>query len=222
MSYNNTQTILFKNKYRIPSTRLKNWDYSCLGMYSVTICIKNRELYFGDVKNGVMELSDMGKIARGCWLGIPEHFAGVELDEFVIMPNYVHGVVGINKNNDRRGRDEAVPRLYIGNRGEGGNGGKNVQMSAMSPKPGSLSLIVGSYKSICTKEIRRSCNPDFYWQPRFYDQIIRSQWTLSRIREYIQKNPVNWQYDQENKDRIENEKYSKFEKGVFGAGNAET
>ena len=85
----------FLNKYRIESARLKNWDYSSPGYYFITICTKNREFYFGDVKNNKMILSPMGKIAYDYWLKIPEHFPHVASDEFIVMPNHVHGILKI-------------------------------------------------------------------------------------------------------------------------------
>ena len=88
---------LFKNKYRIESTRLNGWDYRNPGYYFVTICTKNREPYFGRVVHGGTVLSPVGKISAQCWRDIPRHHAGVELDEFVIMPDHMHGIVVLCK-----------------------------------------------------------------------------------------------------------------------------
>jgi hypothetical protein len=49
--------------------------------------------YFGNVSNGKMILSEMGRIAYKLWYEIPEHFSFVSLDEFVVMSNHVHGIV---------------------------------------------------------------------------------------------------------------------------------
>ncbi|KKQ13493.1 MAG: hypothetical protein US30_C0013G0028 [Candidatus Moranbacteria bacterium GW2011_GWF2_36_839] len=117
----------FKNKYTIKSARLQNYDYSQNGMYLprrqagfVTICTKDKEYFFGEIKNGTMVLSDVGKMADKYWREIPAHFPFVKLDEFVVMPNHVHGIVEIVRdeiNNDCGGgvscRDEALPRLYF-------------------------------------------------------------------------------------------------------------
>src|SRR3989339_126401 len=64
----------FKNKYRVPTTRLQNWDYSSNGYYFVTICTKDRKHYFGEITNNEMRLSEIGKIAQKYWLEIPNHF----------------------------------------------------------------------------------------------------------------------------------------------------
>ena len=78
--------MLFQNKYRIESARLKGYDYSAIGSYFITICTRDRTPYFGSVQNGQMTLSEMGHIADNIWKTIPNHFTFTELDEFVIMP----------------------------------------------------------------------------------------------------------------------------------------
>ena len=94
----------YKNKYRISSTRLQHWDYAWNAPYFVTICTQNREWFFGTIVNGKMELSDIGKMAEKYWHEIPEHFPFVLLGEFVVMPNHIHGIVIIDKNdNDGHG-----------------------------------------------------------------------------------------------------------------------
>jgi len=98
----------FKNKYTIKSARLSNYDYSQNGMYFVTICTKDKEYFFGEIKNGGMVLNDVGKMADKYWREIPVHFPFVKLDEFVVMPNHVHGIVEISRdeiNNDCGGVD---------------------------------------------------------------------------------------------------------------------
>src|SRR5512135_1100423 len=86
---------LFKNKYRIESARLRGYDYSSPGLYFVTICTKNRVSYFGDVVNGKMELSPMGNIVADEWQKTPDIRANVQLDEWVVMPNHLHGIIWI-------------------------------------------------------------------------------------------------------------------------------
>ena len=88
---------LYKNKYRIESTRLPTYDYSSNGYYFVTICTHKKHCYFGKIINAKMQLSQVGKIAQKHWQEIPEHFDGVDIDEYVIMPNHVHGIIVINK-----------------------------------------------------------------------------------------------------------------------------
>ncbi|MCK4420151.1 transposase [candidate division WOR-3 bacterium] len=177
----------YKKKYRVESSRLKSWDYASTGYYFVTVCTKDKKCYFGNVTEKEIRLSEIGEVVQGFWLKIPEHFGNVELDEYVMMPNHLHGILIIEKGKNCR--DEALPRLYTG---------KYPNMSRISPKAVSLSVIIGSYKSICTKKIRNSGVTSYSWQSGFYDHIIRNRKSLLKIREYIINNPLRWQYDQEN------------------------
>ena len=82
-----------KNKNPRKPIRLKNWDYSSPGYYFVTICTKDHQHFFGVVVDNKMQLSQIGKIAENCWQEIPHHFQHVKLDEFIFMPNHVHGIL---------------------------------------------------------------------------------------------------------------------------------
>jgi REP element-mobilizing transposase RayT len=87
-------TDKFQNKYRIPSSRLQNWDYRWNAAYFVTICTKNRHHYFGE-----MNLSGIDIIADIMWYEIKNHSKNIELDAFVVMPNHIHGIIIINNSN---------------------------------------------------------------------------------------------------------------------------
>lgn len=174
---------LFKNKYRIESTRLRGWDYRNPGYYFVTICTKNRELRFGRIMNSEMHFSPIGEIAAQCWREIPDHQTGIELDEFVIMPNHVHGIV-IICNPVGMLHATSLP-------------GKSI-MSEISPKAGSLGVIICSYKSAVTRSAGLAGFREFAWQSRYYDHIIRDENSFHRIRQYIVTNPAKWELDREN------------------------
>jgi len=164
----------FKNKYRIESARLHGWDYSIPWWYYVTICTKNMNPWFGEVKKGKMVLNDVGKIAFKLFEEIPIHFKYVDIDYFVIMPNHVHGIIIIEDSVETRDRVSPQTQQF-------GNPIKN-----------SLPVIVNQYKGSVTRAIRKSGNPTFQWQPRFYDHIIRNEKDLFRIRKYIDLNPLKW------------------------------
>ena len=182
--YQNTSER-FRGKYRIETSRLKNCDYGSSGYYFVTICVKNSECVFGNVDDNKMILSEIGKTAEKFWLEIPAHFPFVKLDEFIIMPNHIHGIIIIDNH-----RDVACNVSTRTN---------NKIMSIISPKRGSLSTVIRSYKSNCTKTINKIQNKfNFQWQPRFYDHIIRDEKSLHNIRKYIMHNPLNWDTDEEN------------------------
>ena len=103
-------TEKFRNKYRIPSTRLQNWNYGWAGAYFITICTKNRVKYFGDISHGRMHLSHIGVLADVFWYEIKNHALNVELGAFVVMPNHVHGILilhnGNDNDNDANGNNE--------------------------------------------------------------------------------------------------------------------
>ena len=192
----------FKNKYTIKSARLSNYDYSQSGMYFVTICTKDKEYFFGDVKDGKMMLNDVGKIIQDEWSKTPIIRNNVILDEWVIMPNHLHGIIEIrnNENNNfivetpRRGVSTTTITM-LDNKPK--RGGYNPNW-----KPNSLGSIINQFKSVCTKRVWKSGSYTFAWQPRYYDQIIRNEISLNKIREYIQINPQMWEGDRNNIENI--------------------
>jgi len=182
----------FQNKYRIASARLKGWDYGCNAIYFITICTQNREHYFGDIvetsDSGVsMNLSEIGELAHKFWMEISNHFPFVQLHEFVVMPNHVHGIIEINKS----GRD-AINRVCTEENNHAITGGITKDKNPMLQN--NLSRIIRWYKGRCTYESRKT-NPKFAWQTRFHDHIIRDFDSYHRIEQYIQNNPANWNQD---------------------------
>ena len=165
----------FQNKYRIPSARAPFWDYGWNASYFVTICTYHQNCYFGDIVNEEMVLSDIGEIAQQCWLQIPEHFPFVKLDVFIIMPNHVHGIVIIDKNDDGR-NDEPSSKNKFG------------------PQSKNLPSIIRGFKIGVTKNARM-INKDFAWQAKYYDHIIRNDKSYNNISEYIENNPITWGKD---------------------------
>lgn len=86
----------FKNTFRIESARFKDWDYSTLWWYYVTINTKNHVHHFGRIVNEEMVLNELGLIAENEWLKTKSIRTNVDLDYYVIMPNHIHGIVIIN------------------------------------------------------------------------------------------------------------------------------
>ena len=177
-----------KNLYRNESRRAQWWDYTKNAAYYVTIVTKDREHFFGEIENGEMNLSEIGKIANELWYEIPLHQPNVKLDEFVVMPNHIHCIVVIDKPDGDVGTMHASslpPKQSSKNQN-------------ISPKPGSLGVIIGGYKSAITNNARKIV-PVWDWQSRFYDHIIHDEKSLNRIRKYIRDNPKNWGNDKINK-----------------------
>lgn len=173
-----TDTEKFKGKYRIPSARWAAWDYSSNAAYFITICVANRAHDFGQIQNGEMKFTPMGKSAQDCWYEIPNHFPFVELGEHAIMPNHMHGVVVINKPVETQ--DIASLRI---------------QKNKFGPQSQNLASIIRGYKIGVTKFARQN-NIPFAWQARYYDRIIRNAAEHERIDQYIISNPLNWEDDE--------------------------
>jgi len=176
----------FENKYRIETTRLKGWDYGKNGYYFVTICTKDRIPYFGNVINGKVELSEIGKIAFDELQKTPEirKDMNVTLVEFVIMPNHIHCIIiiGENEYNTNRYRRDAMHGVSTNNTNKFGPQSKN------------LPSIIRGFKSAVTKRAK-IINPDFSWQRNYYEHIIRDEKSFKTISKYIINNPLKWKED---------------------------
>lgn len=189
----------YNNKYRIESVRLKNWDYRNNGAYFITINTGNRKHFFGEIINSEMQLSPIGEYAENFWMEIPKHFPFVELGNFVIMPNHTHGILIINNPNPVISlhcndllislQCNEIDKSLQCNDSTG-----NQYFSDISPKSGSISTIIRSYKSVVSKHARL-LNPEFNWQPKFHDHVIRNSESFERIQNYIENNPSNWKED---------------------------
>jgi len=185
----------YKNKYRIPSARLQSQDYSSNGSYFITICTEDRIHYFGDIENGEMLLNENGLLAEQCWLQIPTRFPFIELGNFVVMPNHVHGILIIDNNDTTIVETRLIASLRgiasppPANQSRGGFAGdKNPMLND------NISRVVRWFKGRCSFDIRKTC-ADFEWQTRFHDHIIRDAESFETIQDYIANNPQNWKQD---------------------------
>lgn len=184
----------FKDKYRIEPARWRGHDYAAPGWYSVTICTKGRACFFGEVRGGVMGLSEAGCVAHRCWEAIPDHVPRVRLDAFVVMPNHVHGIIGLLPVDDPEVETLHATSLQRPIRNE--------TMSDISPEAGSLGSIVRSYKSAVTRQVRRDVFAGFAWQPRFHDRVVRHARALHATRRYVAENPLKWLLDRNHPSRL--------------------
>jgi REP element-mobilizing transposase RayT len=175
---------LYKETFRIESTRLKGWDYRSPGWYFVTVCAGKKRCVFGEIEQGEMHFSALGATAHSQMETLPGHYSNVLVDSFVVMPNHVHAIIVIE------GRHRYSPPAGImaapSKAGEGSG----------PPKAGSLSAIVRSYKAGVTKWAHEHGFEEFAWQERFHDHILRTNDAVNRTRDYIQDNPVNWTNDE--------------------------
>jgi REP element-mobilizing transposase RayT len=164
--------LRFKNRYRISSTRLASWDYRWAGVYSVTICTQGRACWFGEIVAGEVVLSPEGRVVAGEWGKIPHAYPHVLLDEWIIMPDHLHGILTFQSRPLEKPTPENAGRLTAG----------------------SLGAVINRFKSKATKRIRVELKrPLFAWQARFHDSILREPEDLERLRAYIRANPSRWQ-----------------------------
>jgi len=158
------------HRYHRRSIRLRHHDYRALGAYFVTICSHSHLPIFGNVNSGRMRLSSAGKLVSDCWREIPHHFPNVSLDEFIVMPDHMHGIVVIRSAPPGK----AVPRRFGG-----------------SVKD-SLSTIVGVFKSYATKHVIAETGIRRVWQRNYYESVIRDDHHMNAVRNYIISNPRKW------------------------------
>lgn len=174
----------YKKKYRVSSARLNGWDYGSHALYFVTICTKDRIPYFGEITTDLVENATILKktsiadVAYNNWLKIPEYHPYVELDEFIIMPDHIHGILFINK-----------PDKITWEVNKAGAQSKN------------LASIIRGYKS-SVKQYAALNNIDFFWQPKYYDRVIRDQNEYLNIQKYIYENPDKWEMSNNNFENI--------------------
>jgi len=143
----------------------------------VTIITRSRIPWFGTVDATLptdspidctrLHLTDIGRIARECWLSIPRHFPWVTLDTFVIMPEHIHGILVLHRSPDREGW----------------------QVNRFGPQSLNLASVIRGLKAGVSKSARKQAI-DFAWLSRYHDHIIRNNKERERIRRYIAQNPM--------------------------------
>ena len=164
------------------SPRAQWIDYDA-GTYFITICTKNRRHYFGFIRNGEMILSEIGKIVDYELSHAAEHHPDIEIPLYVVMPNHIHAIVRCNADmaecvpNEQRNPNPACRA--------------NADMARHVP---TLTKYVASFKSAVSK-MSRILLPEFRWQPRYHDHLIRGDRDGNNIVNYIINNPQNWNKD---------------------------
>ncbi|HAP37414.1 hypothetical protein A2574_04025 [Candidatus Shapirobacteria bacterium RIFOXYD1_FULL_38_32] len=170
--------------------RWNNWDYSGVGWYFVTIGAREKGNILGNITVGCrhactvqVKLNRMGEIVDECWKEIPNHFKNVELDEYIVMPDHVHGIIVVGNRHVENvvGNRHACSVRVWGN--DACFVRRNVQL---------LPTIIGSFKSASSKMIHWTGRNEFEWHKSYHDRIIRNEKELENVRRYIKNNPMNW------------------------------
>jgi REP element-mobilizing transposase RayT len=163
--------------------RLKEYDYSNDGYYFITICVNDRNDYFGKIEGTKCVLNQFGKTIKQILENIPVKYPYVSIDYYVIMPNHIHLIVIIDASNVVTGRDLSL-------------------VGKPKPKIKSLSEIIGAFKTISSKELHPKGLKEFKWQRSFYDRIIRNEKELYFIRQYIEQNPLRLEIEKDIPDNL--------------------
>lgn len=177
------------------SIRLKGYNYTSPGQYFVTICA-----------HGHLPLLDSAiarRIIDKAWQALPIRFPHIRLDEFVIMPNHIHGIIAITREPPCRGEPRVRPQRDSHDQGE--HKVRPYEAIKSGTPPHSLGRIIQAFKSITTQRYAHAVNAALvepferhFWQRNYYERIIRNRYELNNVRQYIRDNPLNWGTDPEN------------------------
>ncbi len=175
---------------------MKDFDYAQPGAYFVTICTKNRQSLFGNIVEGEIRLNPYGLVVREEWIRSGEIRHETALDEFIVMPNHLHGVVMITESN-----------VWADDRQNVGATGRSTPPTGPAPK--TIGALVAGFKSVVTKRINqiRGTLGAPVWQRNYYEHVIRDEKSLNRIRGYIMANPQRWRSDKENPERDSDDQF---------------
>ncbi len=203
------------------SIRLQGYDYSQAGYYYITICSHNHQELFGSIENGETVLSEIGSLVKTFWEDIPSHFP-VTLDQWVIMPNHIHGIIvihpsnkivdtdnnGCNQNNiidnSNENTDNSTEKIDNSNVGVqyieplhlcDNNHFEKLPNSYQHIIPKSIGSIIRSFKAQVTRVARKEIPNIKIWQRNYWERVVRDERELSAFRQYIQNNPLSWELD---------------------------
>jgi REP element-mobilizing transposase RayT len=149
--------------------RLDGFDYSRPGYYYVTLCTQNHQLWLGTIVNSEMCLNRAGQIVQSTWKSLPKRFPGIHLEQFVIMPNHMHGIIVLTEEARYPGARKRSKPL--------------------------LEDIIRTFKGYASYSIHRAVALNFKWQRRFYESVVRDDRVLDYVRQYIVNNPATWEMD---------------------------
>jgi putative transposase len=173
------------------SVRMPAFDYAGSSYYAVTICTQDKACLFGDVVDWKMRLNDVGEMINENWLALRHRFSFVKLDEYIIMPNHLHGIIGFV------GAGLAPPACNTTIPGEGVDAG---DPRVAPTRKIVLGEVIGAFKSITTIAINRLFGDvgQKIWQRNYYEHVIRNEHDLMTHHDYIVNNPARWQLDEYN------------------------
>ena len=185
-------------KHHRRSIRLREYDYSHAGVYFVTICVKNRECLFGEIIDGVIHSNEACDMIVAEWSDLLNRFSNIDLDEFVVMPNHLHGLLVLFGRGESCIRPDKNITIEEGDH-------KDRPYGTLSE---SIGRVIQAFKSITTHRYIEGVTagwppfPGKLWQRNYYERIVRNEKELDKIREYIVNNPGKWAEDVENPNAV--------------------
>ncbi len=182
-------------KYKDESNRADFINYSAPGRYFLTVVTDNRERLFGEVINGVMNLSEYGKIVADEIVKIPEYHKRAILDKWVVMPDHIHLILELGDWDF----DNGISSVGVGTIHELSQRLSNptddeIKKYRSLRRKMIIFKIIGKLQMITSKQINtiRNTPGRRNWQRDYHDKRIRSYDDYLRIKNYIFENPVKW------------------------------
>jgi len=186
------------------SIRLDDYDYSNNGVYFVTICIHNRECLLGKICDGVTVLSEVGRAVDDAWVAIAKRFPFVVLDDYVLMPNHLHGIIVFIEADAATDIATASRTLAGSDKIKEGAASSAptdfVDMASSITRKVALGRVLRAFKSLsaiaANRLLDRTEQP--FWQRNYHERIVRDEQEMDQVRTYIYHNPQQWSIDTEN------------------------
>jgi len=155
------------------SIRLSGYDYTQAGVYFVTVCVQDRACLLGQICDSQMQENAAGQMVRTAWEQIPVRYPGADVDEFVIMPNHVHGILLLTESAQEDASFSLTDVVHRWKSWTTTLYRHGVYEQGWPPFPARL------------------------WQRNYYEHIVRNEGEWQTVQDYIRNNPAHWQSDDE-------------------------
>ena len=191
------------------SIRLKGYDYSQAGLYFVTICTHQRQCLFNETGKDPARQNPAWLMIKSNWAELPARFSFIELDDFVVMPNHLHGLLQVIHEGKREEKEQEEKEREGRTQGSPLQAQVTQYVHPVGTKAGSLGRVIQAFKSLTTHQYTTGVKSDNWpafdgkiWQRDYHDHIVRNEVALDSIRHYIATNPCEWEQDDENPANI--------------------
>ena len=204
MSFN---PILYNEKYRIPTSRLKNRNYG-KGLYHIVLCTKERKYYFGDIRDNEMHYSSIGTFTKECIEGLNKYYPFAMIETYQVMPNHIHLLISLSEKAPvasigETARNATVETAFLAV-SKGNAAGETAKNAVSTGRHQSgLAILVAGLKRTITFWAKNN-RIEFAWQTRYYDTIIRNITQFNDTNDYIHNNVINWIHDEMNAEYKDN------------------